>query len=160
MNLEILLQVNEQHFDAMAAIMCSTDPWITLKRTHNDCLQSLRGTGKEVYTVLLEGKVVGVVVLQLLGTFRIYLQSICIAESARGKGVGGQVLGFLEDRIFSESPNFFLCVSKFNQGAQKLYYSRGFKLVGEIEDFVIEGQSELLLRKSIGSFTSFIPKKK
>ncbi len=159
MNLEILLQKDEQHFDSMASIMCSTDPWITLKRTHNDCLQSLRGVGKEVYTIFLDNEVVGVVVLQTLGSFRIYLQSICIAEKARSKGLGNKVLDFFEERIFSESPNFFLCVSKFNQRAQKLYYSRGFKLIGEIEDFVIEGQSELLLRKSIGSFSSFKPKK-
>jgi hypothetical protein len=32
----------------------------------------------------------------------------------------------------------------------KLYYELGFKLVGELENFVKEGFSELLLRKTVG----------
>ncbi len=157
MNLRIELQKDETHYGAMAQIMCNTDPWITLKRDQAACLSSLRGDGKEVYTLFLDGEVVGVVVLQVLGSFRIYLQSICIAEKTRGKGVGSEVMDYLEKRIFAESPNFFLCVSDFNEGAQKLYYGRGFELVGKIKDFVIEGRSELLLRKTVGSFTSFKP---
>lgn len=160
MNIEIKLQKDEAHFSEMASIMCNSEPWITLQRNHAACLGSLRGEGKEVYTVFSAGEVIGVVGLQVLGSFRIYLQSICIAEKARGKGVGSRVLDFCEERIFSESPNFFLCVSGFNKEAQKLYFGRGFELIGEIKDFVIEGQSELLLRKSVGSFTSFKPKAK
>ncbi|MEN6618811.1 MAG: N-acetyltransferase [Rikenellaceae bacterium] len=156
--MDIILQNDESHYSEMAAIMCNTEPWITLKRGHQACLNSLRGDGKEVYTIKERKKVVGVIVLQMTGTFCGYLQSVCIAPEARGKGYGHKAIEFCEKRIFSVSPNFFLCVSSFNKGAQKLYFSLGFELIGEIKDFVIEGYSELLLRKSIGSFTSFKPK--
>ena len=156
--MEILLQNNEDHYNEMAAIMCNTEPWITLKRDHQACLGSIRGDSKEVYCLFEDGEVIGVIILQIGGTFRGYLQSICIAPKTRGKGYGHIAMEFCEKRIFSFSPNFFLCVSSFNKGAQKLYYSLGFKLIGEIKDFVIEGYSELLLRKTIGSFTSFKPK--
>lgn len=156
--MKIKLQTDETHYPVMAGIMCSTDPWISLKKTKDDCLASLRGDGKEVYTVEEDtGEVVGVIVLQMLGTFKGYLQSICLSDQVRGKGYGHLAIQFCEDRIFSVSPNFFLCVSSFNKRAQKFYFSQGFQLIGEIPDFVVEGHSELLLRKSIGSFASFIP---
>lgn len=156
--MDIILQNDESHYGQMANIMCNTEPWITLKRDYQACLNSIRGDGKEVYAIEDDGKLIGVIILQMMGTFRGYLQSVCLAPEARGKGYGHKAIEFCEKRIFSVSPNFFLCVSSFNKGAQKLYFSLGFELVGEIKDFVIEGYSELLLRKSIGSFTSFKPK--
>lgn len=144
----------------MARIMAATDPWITLGKTFEDCLGSLRGEGKEVYSLIEEtGETVGVVVLQMTGTFRGYLQSICIDARARGKGYGHQAIAFCERRIFSVSPNFFLCVSSFNLQAQKLYFSLGFEQVGLLKNLVAEGYDELLLRKTTGSYALFKPTK-
>jgi len=77
--------------------------------------------------------------------------------STEGKDMEKQPLPFVEERIFSTSPNFFLCVSSFNTAAQQFYYDLGFSLIGEVKDFVLEGYSELFLRKTIGSFSSFKP---
>lgn len=157
--MKILLQNSEENFSAMAQIMCSTDPWITLQKSHEDCMNSLRGEGKEVYAIMEDdGSVCGVIVLQMSGTFKGYLQSICLSEKVRGKGYGHKAISFCEERIFSVSPNFFLCVSSFNTRAQKFYFSQGFEQVGRIPDFVLDGYDELLLRKSTGSFASFAKK--
>jgi len=43
----------------------------------------------------------------------------------------------------------FLCVSSFNSRAHALYNRLGYELVGELNDFVIAGASELLLRKRL-----------
>lgn len=155
--MKIVLQSDERHFDKMALIMSSTDPWITLKRDRAACLASLRGEGKEVYAIEKEDEVIGVIVLQMTGTFRGYLQVLCIDDKYRGKGYGKAAVAFCEKRIFSTSPNFFLCVSSFNTTAQQFYYDLGFSLIGEVKDFVLEGYSELFLRKTIGSFSSFKP---
>ena len=53
----------------------------------------------------------------------------------------------------------FICVSSFNSGAIKLYYEFGFKLIGEMENFVKEGFTELLLRKTVGPRVGYIVKK-
>jgi len=53
------------------------------------------------------------------------------------------------------SPNIFICVSSFNKGAIKLYDDFGFKLVGELNDFVKVGFTELLLRKTFGPIAGF-----
>jgi len=51
----------------------------------------------------------------------------------------------------------FICVSSFNYRAKKLYLSLGFEQVGEFKDMSIKGHSELLLRKTIGTYSEFIP---
>jgi hypothetical protein len=64
--------------------------------------------------------------------------------------VGSALLAFAEERIFREHPNVFICVSDFNPGARRLYERLGYRLVGELADYVVAGHSELLLRKTRG----------
>ena len=63
---------------------------------------------------------------------------------------------FAEQRILKESPNVFMCVSSFNHGARRLYERQGYKMVGELTDYIVEGYSEILLRKTRGPLTHFI----
>ena len=44
-------------------------------------------------------------------------------------------------------------MSDFNHGARRLYERLGFRLVGELTDYVVAGHSELLLRKTRGPLT-------
>jgi len=43
-----------------------------------------------------------------------------------------------------------MCVSDFNTGARRLYERLGYRLVGELTDYIVAGRSELLLRKTGG----------
>ncbi len=52
--------------------------------------------------------------------------------------------------IFSLSPNVFLCVSSFNKKAQNFYQKLGYKKVGVIIDYLVEGYDEILMRKTVG----------
>ena len=137
-------------FMVCARMMSVTDPWITLQMDFQQCLLAFEGKCKEIYTIDVEGEVAGFVILQTCGTFSGYIQTICIGEYYRGKGLGRKLLSFCEERILKFSPNVFICVSSFNTGAIKLYYDFGFKLIGEMDNFVREGFTELLLRKTVG----------
>jgi ribosomal protein S18 acetylase RimI-like enzyme len=86
-----------------------------------------------------------------------YIQTICIREDFRGRGFGTKLLEFCEERILKFSPNVFICVSSFNKGAIKLYHEFGFKLVGELDNFIKEGFTELLLRKTAGPRVGYLP---
>jgi ribosomal protein S18 acetylase RimI-like enzyme len=77
-----------------------------------------------------------------------YIASIAVAEYARGKGIGSQLLAFAEKHE-AGSRFIFLCVSSFNHRAQELYYRLGYERVGEIPNYVVEGHSELLLCKKL-----------
>ena len=138
-----------------ARMMNQTEPWITLQRDLNACENAMRGNDKEVYVVMEKGNLHGFIVLQMAGILKGYIQSICVAPGARNAGVGSALINFAEKRIFSESPNVFMFVSTFNEGAARLYLRLGYEKIGVIKNFVTEGLDELLLRKTIGSLKSF-----
>jgi len=149
-NLEFVLTKNHDEISVCAEMMCTNDPWITLGMDYEQCLKAFEGSCKEIYVAKISNQIAGFVILQVCGTFSGYIQTICISEQYRGKGIGRKLLGFCEERVLKFSPNLFICVSSFNKGAAKLYYDFGFKLVGELDNFVKEGFTELLLRKSAG----------
>ena len=149
------LTVNPHDFGICAKMMAESDPWITLGMGYEQCLKAFEGTSKEIYVVDNEGEIAGFVILQTGGTFKGYIQTICVNDPNRGMGIGKKLLQFCEDRIIKISPNIFICVSSFNKGAIKLYEEFGFKLVGELNDFVKEGFTELLLRKTFGPIVGY-----
>ncbi len=144
-------------FHLCALMMSKTDPWITLGMDYDQCHGAFQGKCKEIYIVKYGEVIAGFVILQVCGTFSGYIQTICISEEYRGKGVGTRLLKFCEERILKFSPNVFICVSSFNKDAARLYYELGFKLVGELENFVKEGFTELLLRKTVGPRVGYRP---
>jgi ribosomal protein S18 acetylase RimI-like enzyme len=139
-----------KNIEVCALMMSKTDPWITLAMNYELCLTAFEGSCKEIYIVEYGKDIAGFVIIQVCGTFSGYIQTICISEDYRGRGFGTKLLKFCEERILKFSPNVFICVSSFNKGATKLYYEFGFKLVGELDNFVKEGFTELLLRKTVG----------
>jgi len=151
----IVLTNDPQQIAVCAQMMTQTDPWITLQFKYEQCLKAFEGPCKELYVMMNEKEIAGFVVLQLCGTFKGYIQTICIREDYRGKGLGKTLLRFCEERIFKISPNIFICVSTFNTRAITLYYDFGFTLVGQLNNFVKEGFTELLLRKTIGPIVDY-----
>jgi len=154
-NFSIRLTEDVNDFSICAGMMAGSDPWITLGMNYEQCQKAFEGPSKEVYVILVDEVIAGFVILQLGGTFKGYIQTVCIGEAFRGKGFGRKLLQFCEDRILKISPNIFICVSSFNKGAIKLYLDFGFKLVGELDNFVKEGFTELLLRKSFGPVVGY-----
>jgi [ribosomal protein S18]-alanine N-acetyltransferase len=152
---EINLTSDPGNIEFCAHMMSKSDPWITLEMNYDQCLKAFEGPCKEIYVVEIEKIITGFVIIQTGGTFKGYIQTICISEAYRGKGFGKKLLQFCEERILKISPNVFICVSSFNKGAIKLYYDFGFKLIGELDNFVKAGFNELLLRKTVGPMVGY-----
>ena len=136
---------------ACARIMSSSEPWITLRRDYNASLAAMRDPSREAYVARLEGEadVIGFLVLSMRGAFVGYIQSVGVRDDWRGRGLGTALLAFAESRIFTETPNAFICASSFNERARALYERLGYEVVGELRDYIVRGHSEWLLRKSI-----------
>ena len=149
---DMVIELTKDHMDFAycAQMMTRTDPWITLEMDYDQCIMAFCGKEKETYVVKIEDDIAGFVVLQVVGTFKGYIQTVCVSEEYRGKGIGKRLLLFCEERILKISPNIFICVSSFNEGAIHLYEEFGFKRVGELENFVKKGFTEFLLRKTFG----------
>ena len=146
---------NQDDFNFCALMMAKSDPWITLEMDFDLCVQAFAGVSKEVYIIRINTEIAGFVILQMEGTFKGYIQTICINEDFRGNGLGKQLLTFCEDRILQISPNVFICVSSFNTRALQLYTNFGFKTIGELPNFIKDGFSEILLWKTFGPKIGF-----
>jgi [ribosomal protein S18]-alanine N-acetyltransferase len=141
--------------------MANSEPWISLRRTYEDglALMQTKDLGVEAYMAEHAGDRLGFVVIKMSGALVGYIQILAVAENARGKGIGNKLMDFVEERIFDVSPNAFICVSEFNVRARKLYEYRGYQLLGKLENYLENGFTELLLRKTIGSINDFKAKK-
>jgi ribosomal protein S18 acetylase RimI-like enzyme len=146
---------NADEIEVCARMIANLEPWITLGRGYEASVQTLSVPPKEVYLALSGDEIVGFIILNMQGAFIGYIQTICVATEWRGKGVGTKLLDFAEQRILSETPNVFMCVSSFNENAQRLYQRLGYDVVGKLKDYIVSGHSEILLRKTISPLNDF-----
>jgi len=110
---------------------------------------------REVYVAQIDDQVIGGVILEMYGSFTGYIKSICVSTFYRNKGVGRLLMEYVEERIFREKPNVFLCVSGFNREAQCFYEALGYSVVGVLDDYLVSGESEVLMRKTIAPINEF-----
>lgn len=148
--------------DRLEAEFCSqfiaaSEPWGTLGLTYEQALTRLTNPAREVLVAEVEARIVGVMILDLGGVLNGYIQILAVHPDWRGQGVGAQMIAWAEERIFRQSPNVFLCVSSFNERAQRFYARRGYVRVGELPDFLTAGHAEIILRKTRGPWLSFQP---
>ena len=130
--------------------MSDSQPWITLSISYERSLALLTNASRERYLAEVSGQRAGFLMVSMQGAFVGYVQLLGVAAEFRGQGVGKALIEFAEQRIFRETQNVFICVSDFNQDAQRFYARMGYERVGELRDFIVTGHSELLLRKTIG----------
>jgi ribosomal protein S18 acetylase RimI-like enzyme len=151
---------SERQARSCAGMMASSDPWRRLGRSFEESLSLLRDPSREAYVALepsadTEPRVAGFTILIMQGAFVGYIQSVAVREDCRSRGVGTALVEFAERRILRETPNVFICVSSFNAAARRLYERLGYKVVGELTDYIVRGHSEILMRKTIGPLTEF-----
>jgi ribosomal-protein-alanine N-acetyltransferase len=141
--------------DLCARLMAGSEPWITLGRSYEDSLKILVDKSKDIYVARVDQVIVGFIIINMNGSFVGYIQTVCVKPEMRNKGIGSILLNWAEQRIFSETPNVFMCVSSFNKEALKLYEKLGYEVIGELRDYIVAGHSEILLRKTIAPMTEF-----
>lgn len=156
-NIRQLKGADEVHL--ISEFMANSEPWATLKRTYEESVRMLNDPMREVYVAEVLGEIVGFTILQMKGAFVGYIQTVGVLPNWRDRGIGSRLIQFAEARIFNEVPNAFICVSSFNSRAQRLYERLGYRVVGELKDYIIPGHAEILMRKTIAPLTEFEPKK-
>jgi len=150
MRIKILRTKKRANLETCARFMSGSGPWLALGIDYKACLKSVAAPLREVYAAMDGADALGFIVLQMTGTFKGYIQTVCVGPDARGRGIGTKLIKFAERRIFAETPNVFICVSSFNRDARRLYEKLGYARAGLLKDFIIAGHDELLLRKTLG----------
>lgn len=138
-----------------AELLLTSEPWLTLRVSRETALALLADAAKEVHVIRDAIGVAGFVVIEMRGLLRGYVQILCVRADCRRRGLGSALLRWAQERIFQDSPNVFICVSSFNEGARRLYERLGFDVVGTLRELLVSGHDELLLRKTRGTWAAF-----
>jgi ribosomal protein S18 acetylase RimI-like enzyme len=133
-----------------ARLMASSEPWITLGRTIDTCRLVCRNLDYLMFVATRGGARCGFALLHPRGVVGSpYLATIAVDEAFRGQGIGTELIEFVEDYFRPHARHMFLCVSSFNARAKALYERLGYRQVGELVDYLIDGASEHLMHKRL-----------
>ncbi len=137
---------------AVVYLLGESDPWKTLGYTMNDWNRIFCPTpqGRDCYVAEFDGRVEGVAIVKQKFLLGDYLELLAVAECARQKGIGGQLLAHIEQLVFERTKNLFACVSDFNESARAFYKKHGYQEIGPMPNFLIPDSAEILLRKTAG----------
>lgn len=134
-----------------ARLMASSEPWVTLGRDLAACRDVLTRPGADLFIARKaeNDAPVGFILVAPYGLAGSpYIASIAVAAEMRGQGIGSELLRFAERRVVARG-HLFLLVSSFNQKARQLYLRQGYECVGELRDYCVAGQSELIFHKGL-----------
>jgi [ribosomal protein S18]-alanine N-acetyltransferase len=141
---------NEQEKELAAQLLVTSEPWITLQISEEQCRTNCHNPEFLLYIAYKNGRPAGIILLDPHGIVGSpYVKSIAVYPELRGEGIGTMLLSFAEDIFKPHAKHFFICVSSFNKRARELYEKSGFQAVGEFKDYIIEGASEILMHKRI-----------
>jgi ribosomal protein S18 acetylase RimI-like enzyme len=140
---------------ALASWLSESEPWRTLgypTEAWPGYFQALTADSRREADVIVLDEVpeAGLAVVRRQVLLGDYLELFAIAPAARRRGLGHALLAHVEARAFIRTTNFYLCVSDFNADGRAFYESAGYREVGRLENLVVPGHAELLMRKTIG----------
>jgi [ribosomal protein S18]-alanine N-acetyltransferase len=133
-----------------AHLMAGSEPWITIGRNLDETRDLLGAPDARLLIARRHSEPCGFILIRPRGVvYSPYIASLAVSEQDRGKGIGSQLLQFVEDLYRNESSHLFMCVSSFNTRAKALYDRLGYAVVGEFKDYAMTGASEYLLYKRL-----------
>jgi ribosomal protein S18 acetylase RimI-like enzyme len=140
----------EEERNWAAKLFSQSEPWITLGIDYEKCCKLCHDDDYMYYTAHINTQPCGMIILHKKGLAGSpYMKGIIVAKEHRSSGIGSALLKFAENLFKNDAKYFFLCVSSFNKRAQAFYEKSDYKKVGEFSDYIIEGESEILMCKRL-----------
>lgn len=145
----VIRPASEDDREWCAQLMASSEPWITLGRSLETCRKVFARPGYELFLACSGDKPIGFVLCHPYGAMSSpYIATIAVDHAARGQGVGSRLLQFVEEH-YRGRRHLFLCVSSFNPRARQLYENVGYRVVADLDGYIVAGASEILMHKSL-----------
>ena len=133
-----------------AGLLSESEPWLTLGISHQQCLKVCHDPEFQMYIAHINHNPCGVIIMDPRGLAGSpYIKSVAVDPAFRNRKIGAAMLSYVENEFRGKARSIFLCVSSFNIQAQKFYSSHGFVHIGELKDYIIKGESELIMQKQI-----------
>lgn len=144
-----LLVDSPPHADVIGAILASIDPWQRNGRTGAAMAARFRDPDPGVarFAVMRDDAIVGGVIVRFPFLKGAYLETLGLAASARGTGIGRAIIDWMGREIDGHAHNLWLCVTEWNTAARRFYAAQGFEEVAPLPGLVIEDQTEIFMRK-------------
>lgn len=139
--------------DAIAHIMASHPLWQRYGITEESArtrLQRLMASGEDGF-VAEDGTVRGFVLFNTK-TFgeQGYIRLLGVNPQDTSTGVGAQLLSRVESFLIHQGINrLLLLCAHWNEGAQRFYMRHGYRLVGRLPNWVLDGTDELIYAKCL-----------
>lgn len=148
--LSILLTGDQAH--AVAQMLAASEPWASLKFSASSLANYLVREDAALYryVVTVDDQVAGIICVRHPWLRGPYIELLGISPDCRGKGIGRQVLAWVEGEARRESKNLWVVASSFNHQALNFYQSVGFARIGPIQGLITPEHDEILLRKVLG----------
>jgi ribosomal protein S18 acetylase RimI-like enzyme len=139
------------HAETIGAILAAIDPWQRNGRTHAEMAARFRDPDPGVarFAVMRDDAVVGGIIVRFPFLKGAYLETLGLAATARGSGIGRAIIDWMGREIDGRANNLWLCVTEWNTPARAFYTMQGFTEVAPLPGLVVEDQAEILMRKQI-----------
>ena len=135
------------------AILHSSEPWDPSEGFRERWCRALEAVaGREGVYVGEENEVVAGVVWFLAEPALAdggLVMLLAVRPEMRRRGIGRQLLGFAERKIFSQSQSVYFSVSSLNNTGLQFLEKMGYTKVSEIPPAVESGHTQWLLRKTV-----------
>lgn len=77
-----------------------------------------------------------------------YIRFLAVRPEKQRRGIGRQLMGYVERRVFGRASSIYVCILETNQPAQRFYERLGYSKVGEVTDLNGGGHLEWILGKA------------
>ncbi len=132
---------------ALAAI----DPWARFGILPERMQSFLAGieTAAPRFQIVCDGVVAGCIVVRHPWLHGPYLNLLGLLPPFQSRGIGERVLAWFEAEARGHFRNVWLCVSDFNEGAQRFYAAHGYTVAATLDALEKDGFDEFLMRKRL-----------
>ena len=137
----------------LSVILVGMEPWSRLGSTQDGLTKSMLTSAADQarsWCLKVDGQPAGVLVVHddwLLGP---YLKRLAVIPAFQKLQLAQAALAWWEaDARQVRAANLWLCVSDFNTNARRVYEAAGFRQAGVLDDLVVAGHNEILMRKQL-----------
>ena len=144
-----LRHLNPEDESILARALVSLDPWLTLEYPAEGLHRYLSEPDHSLsrFVISIEDFTAGVVCVRHPWLKGSLLELIAILPPYQRRGLGRDVMKWLEQESRITYRNIWILVSDFNQKARAFYRHQGYRETARLEDLVKPGYDEFLLRK-------------
>jgi len=148
-----LRQLRHNEANTVSQTLVQMLPWRTLGYSVDTLSNYLRRPEPSLYQhgIIVSQQLVGAVCVRYPWLRGACLELLAVYPSQQGKGLGCEVIHWLETELCQKTNfrNLWTLVSSFNHEARQFYQKMGFVEVAQLDDLIMVGYAEMLLRKSL-----------